>query len=288
MSTTALIPSAVGPVTLTVPDLDRSLKFYRDALGLEPFRGFEGTFSLGAGGEVLVRLEERPGAIAPRRSTGLYHLALLLPSRLDLARQLRHFADAGVPLQGASDHLVSEALYLADPDGNGIEVYRDRPSDQWRRDGGQIRMTTDPLDVQGLMSELDRAPGAWSGMPEGTVMGHVHLRVSDVPSAEAFYHDVLGMDVTTRYGPSASFMSWDGYHHHLGLNTWGSQGAPPPPAGAAGLRHFTLRPTNAARFEQIMRAAETRRAPTEAVGDGFLLRDPAGNGLVVVPPAASA
>jgi catechol 2,3-dioxygenase len=280
--------TSIGKVRLRVADIDALGEFYERVVGLRNVERDGDVTRLGPeGGEPLVELVSTPDAAGrPGFSTGLFHLAILVPDRAELARSLRRVAEHGWRLTGASDHLVSEALYLADPDGNGIEIYRDRPREQWPREGGQIRMTTDPLDVEGLLSELDRAPGAWPGMPAGTLMGHVHLRVSDTRAAEAFYRDVLGMDATTRYGPAASFMSWDGYHHHLGLNTWGSLGAPPPPAGSAGLRHFTLRPPDAARFARIERAAESHAVPTEAASGGILLRDPAGNGVVVVPPRA--
>jgi catechol 2,3-dioxygenase len=276
--------SPVGPVSLIVPSLDRSVRFYEDALGLKVHRRSNGAADLGAGGDDLLHLEERPGAVHPRRTTGLYHFALLLPTRRDLARQLRHFADAGVPLQGASDHLVSEALYLADPDGNGIEVYRDRPREQWAYDGGHVRMSTDPLDVEGLLAESDGSGASWFGMPKGTVMGHVHLRVSDVGAAEEFYREVLGMDLTTRFGGSASFMSYGGYHHHLGLNTWASAGAPAPPEGSVGLREFVIRVPDAQRWELVRRAGGSRSPSADAIPGGLKLRDPSGNGVVVLAP----
>jgi catechol 2,3-dioxygenase len=235
-------PSIIGPVTLNVANLANSLGFYRDALGLKIHRNDGTSASLGAGGEDLLILEEHPGAARPRHSTGLFHFAILLPSRLELAKKLGHLVATRTPLQGMSDHLVSEAIYLADPEGNGIELYRDRPREDWIYDQSQLRMTTDPLDVDGLLAELDEDDDdhAYRAMPPEAVMGHVHLRVSDLPAAEAFYRDTLGFDVTTRYGNSASFLSKNGYHHHLGLNTWNSLGAPPPPPGSLGLKHFAI------------------------------------------------
>jgi catechol 2,3-dioxygenase len=273
----------VGPVTLTVPSLDRSIRFYEDAIGLRVSRRGEGRAELGAGGEALLRLEERTGALSSRRTTGLYHFALLLPTRRDLARQLRHFAETGMRLQGASDHLVSEAIYLADPDGNGIEVYRDRPRAEWRYDGGQVRMSTDPLDVEDLLSESESHGEPWLGMPAGTIMGHVHLRVSDLRAAEDFYRDVLGLELTTRYGASAAFLSYHGYHHHLGINTWGSAGAPAPPAGSAGLRRFVLRVPDVRRWDEI-RASQPRAERPDASAESLRLRDPSGNEIELLPP----
>jgi catechol 2,3-dioxygenase len=274
----------VGPVALRVADLGRAVGFYRDALGLAVHRQDGAAAALGAGGRDLVLLEESPGASRPRRATGLYHLAILLPTRRDLARALRHLAESRVPFQGFADHRVSEAIYLADPEGNGIEVYRDRPRAEWIYDGGRLRMATDPLDVDGLMGELAGADEPWAGLPAGTRMGHVHLRVSDVAAAEAFYRDLLGLDVTTRYGSGASFLSKEGYHHHLGLNTWESAGAPPPPEGALGLKSFLLH-LPAAELRRIRAALEERGIAGEETRDGMLLRDPAGNAVEIAEAA---
>jgi len=282
--------SVVGPVALNVSDLARSVSFYRDALGLRVHRQDGASAALGAGGEDLLLLEERPDAPRPRRATGLYHFALLVPARRDLARALRHLSAARVPLQGAADHLVSEALYLADPDGNGIEIYRDRPRAEWVYDGGRLRMTTDPLDVEGLLGEVEGDGEPWQGLAPGTGMGHVHLRVSDLAAAEAFYRDVLGFDLTTRYGSSAAFLSRGGYHHHLGLNTWESQGAPAPPPGALGLHTFQLH-LPAAEVSRIRAAAgaaagERGFLAAPEARDGLLLRDPAGNAVRVAEQSA--
>jgi catechol 2,3-dioxygenase len=274
----------VGPVALTVADLDRQVGFYRDALGLAVNRQDATSAALGAGGRDLILLEERPGAPRPRRATGLYHLAILLPTRRDLARALRHLAESRVPFQGFADHLVSEAIYLADPEGNGIEVYRDRPREEWIYDGGSLRMTTDPLDVEGVMGELAGDGEPWAGLPAGTRMGHVHLRVNDLAAAEAFYHDLLGLDLTTRYGSGASFLSKEGYHHHLGLNTWESRGAAPPPTGALGLKSFRLH-LPAAEVQRIRAAAGERGIAAEEMGGGLLLRDPAGNAVELADAA---
>lgn len=284
MDSPASSSPVVGPVALTVADLDRQVGFYRDALGLAVHCQDGTSAALGAGGRDLVLLEERPDAPRPRRSTGLYHLAILLPARRDLARALRHLAEARVPFQGFADHLVSEAIYLADPEGNGIEVYRDRPREEWIYDGGNLRMTTDPLDVEGVMGELQGDGEPWAGLPAGTRMGHVHLRVSDLAAAEAFYRDLLGLDVTTRYGSGASFLSKEGYHHHLGLNTWESRGAAPPPEGALGLKSFRLH-LPAAEVRRIRTAAGERGIAAEETDGGLLLRDPAGNAVEIAAAA---
>ena len=271
---------AVGAVHLTVPDLARSLAFYQRALGLRLQRQDGAMAELGVGAEPLVVLTELPAAERPKFATGLYHLALLVPSRADLARALRHFAQAGVPLQGMSDHAVSEAIYLADPDGNGIEVYADRPRSAWPVSGGEVRMTTDPLDVRALMATLppdESEASSWNGLPAGTMMGHVHLRGSNLEDAERFYTRVLGFDVTARFGGSAVFLSAGGYHHHLAVNNWQSRGAPPPPAKSAGLRHWRLELPHAADRAALVARARAEGVTVEEQGDVIALRDPAGN-----------
>ena len=231
----------IGQVSLTVSDRDRSLLFYQDVLGFSELRR-EGPVSLlaPASGRVLIELHERKDAVArPRRSSGLFHFAILVPSRAALGRSLRRLADKRWPISGASDHLVSEALYLNDPDGLGIEIYRDRPKDSWRTVDGELAMATDPLDLQAIHDE----PGAetpLNGLESGTVMGHVHLHVPQLDSAEAFYCGRIGFEPMVRRYPGALFVAAGGYHHHLGLNTWAGAGAPPPPENAVGLRSFTI------------------------------------------------
>lgn len=231
----------VGQVSLTVGDLDRSLAFYTTVLGFDADTPRDGVVALRPpGGRVLIELHERRGAAAkPRRSAGLFHFAILVPSRAALGRTLRRLAEQRWPLSGASDHLVSEALYLDDPDGLGIEIYRDRPRDSWQVVNGELAMSTDPLDLQSIVEE----PGAeipWNGLEAGTVMGHVHLHVPHLDAAEAFYCGRIGFDPIVRRYPGALFVAAGGYHHHLGLNVWAGLGAPPPPEDAVGLRGFTI------------------------------------------------
>ena len=272
----------MGPVHLIVRDMKRSLGFYRDLLGLKAESSPEGVVTLSAGEEPLVVLTERRDAPAhPARATGLYHFAILVPSRQDLARALKGLARAGYPVQGASDHGVSEALYLADPEGNGIEIYRDRDRAEWPMEGDTLAMVTDPLDVRGLLSLAPDGDGAWGGLPAGTRVGHVHLHVSQIPAAEAFYHGALGFDLMQEYGPSAAFLSGGGYHHHVGVNTWAGVGAPLPPPGAIGLEALTvIYPTPddlaraAARLKEAGAAAEGR-------ADGLFVRDPSRNGILL-------
>ena len=243
----------LGHVHLTVADLDRSLEFYGEILGFQVHRREEESVYLGAGGEDLLVLTETTGAKPRlRNTTGLYHFAILLPDRSSLARSLRRLVDKDYPLWGASDHLVSEALYLDDPDGNGIEIYRDRPRSEWYWREGMVEMDTRRLDLGGLLRE----PGSerpWEGLPAGTRIGHVHLHVRDLDEAERFYHGTLGFDVATRYGGQALFVSAGGYHHHVGLNTWAGAGAAPPPDGSAGLRYFTVRLPEGSEPERVAR-----------------------------------
>jgi len=271
--------TSMGAVRLTVADLDAARDFYRDAIGLTDLRPPDGLVRLGvdAAGAPLVELVGEPSAPPrPSHTTGLFHLAILVPSRADLARALQRLADARWRLTGASDHLVSEALYLNDPEGNGIEIYRDRPREEWPVRDGEIQMSTLPLDLDGVLGELRREDEG-TGMPHGTRIGHVHLNVGDLTAAEAFYSGALGFDVTVRGYPGALFVSAGGYHHHVGLNTWTGEGAPPPPPGSRGLRRFEIRLPGTAEL-----AAEEdglREAGFEPTRDGDVVSvaDPSGN-----------
>ena len=270
--------TSVGGVDLTISDLTRSVRFYESHLGFLVHRRDDRTAWLGAGGPDLLVLSQCETAPRVRGTTGLYHFAILVPTRADLARALRRLVDTGTVMQGAADHGVSEALYLADPDGNGIEIYRDRPRAEWPYAGGQLRMGADPIDLDELFAEkaetADSAP-----LAAGTVIGHVHLHVSRLDEAERFYVGVLGFELMQRYGPSALFVSAGGYHHHIGLNTWAGVGAPPPPPGAIGLRHFVVRLPTAAAVEDVAARARAAGIPTDTVEGGILVRDPAGNVL---------
>jgi catechol 2,3-dioxygenase len=274
--------TTIGAVHMTVADLDRSLRFYQEALGFQVRQRAGETARLGAGGpDDLLVLSERPGARPARRTTGLYHFAVLVPSRLELARSLRRLAETRTPLQGFSDHLVSEAIYLADPDGNGIEIYRDRPRDEWPRQNGQLQMATDPLDVDGVLAELEYETEPWAGLRPETTIGHIHLHVADLRAADAFYHGVLGFDRILRLAGSADFVSAGGYHHHIGYNTWAGVGAPPPPPDAAGLRFFVVRLPNDAELARVADRVRKAGLPLEETEAGLLTRDPSQNGVVL-------
>jgi catechol 2,3-dioxygenase len=274
-------PSAhVGGVHLTISDLSRSIRFYESRLGFDLRRRDDRTAWLGAGGPDLLVLSQCETAPRVRGTTGLYHFAILVPTRADLARALRRLVATDTVLQGAADHGVSEALYLADPDGNGIEVYRDRPRAEWPYVGGALRMGADPVDFDDLLAEPVNAPET-AGLARGTVMGHVHLHVSRLADAERFYVGVLGFDLMQRYGPSALFVSAGGYHHHIGLNTWAGVGAPPPPPGAIGLRHFAVQLPNTAAIEEVAARLRANGIPMEPVEGGLLVRDPANNAILL-------
>ncbi len=234
-------PGAVG---LSVRDLERSLDFYRRAIGLEVLDEGGGRADLGVAGRRLLALEERRGAVRDFTAADLFHFALLLPSRAALGQQLRHLLEADVPLTGASDHHVSEALYLDDPDGHGIELYRDRPRAGWTVDG-RIHLITERLDHEGVLA-AGRELGQWDGLDPGTVMGHVHLQTHDLPAARGYYVERLGFDVTYAL-PQATFMSIGGYHHHVALNVWGKKRKPAAPdAGGIGLLWYEIRVPEAA------------------------------------------
>jgi catechol 2,3-dioxygenase len=252
----------IDSVELRVADLERARRFYEEALGLE--RVGEDPLALGAGGRPLVvlRRAER-GNPAPPTTTGLFHVAIRHPTRPGLASALRRLAAAGVRLTGASDHGVSEALYLNDPDRNGIEIYWDRPKERWPMspDGG-VDMFTAPLDLDSLIAEADGA----DPVDPGTDVGHVHLRVSDVERSIGFYRDELGMALRARMGNEAGFLAAGDYHHHVGVNSWQSRGGGPPPPGSAGLERFTIAlPSRAALDEAVVRVGSSEPSDPDGI-----------------------
>lgn len=249
----ASLPSdtRIGRVRLRVGDLGRSLAFYRDVLGFDVSRDEGGRVTLatpsakgstGASGRELLVLEERPGiGRRPARpaTTGLYHAALLVPDRRELGRALLGLNQAGYPLRGMSDHAVSESLYLDDPDGNGLEIYADRPRSMWPVRDGVIQMTVDPMDVAGVLAAGRERPEPWTGLPSGTTVGHVHFTVSNLEAAVDFYHGVIGFDLMMRI-PTLAAVSAGGYHHHVNLNTWAGERAPRDTDRMAGLSGWEL------------------------------------------------
>ncbi len=278
----------VGRVLLQVADLARSVAYYEQVIGLRVLHRADAAATLAAHGDdrPLVELRERPGAHAvPRRGRlGLYHFAILLPDRASLGRFVRHLGAIGAHA-GMSDHLVSEAVYLSDPDGLGIEVYADRPRSTWRHADRQIEMATKPLDVQDLLRAAGSEP--WNGAPAGTVIGHVHLFVADIDHAATFYHASLGLDKIVWNYPGALFMSAGGYHHHLGTNTWASEASPATDEDARLLEWDLVVP---AAPDVAAAAASLERAGVEVERDGesAAARDPWGTRVRVIASSSAA
>ncbi|HZA97611.1 MAG TPA: VOC family protein [Gemmatimonadales bacterium] len=272
----------LGPVRLQVADLSKSLTFYQHVLGMRPVErdGARARLAPHDDETPLVELRERPGARpAPRRGgLGLYHFAILLPDRPSLGRFVRHLGEIGVRA-GSADHLVSESLYLQDPDNLGIEIYADRPRETWRRIGRELMMATDPLDIAGLLEAAGTT--AWSGMPAGTVMGHVHLHVGDLEQAAAYYGEGIGFDRTVWHYPGALFLAAGGYHHNLGTNTWAGSGARPPEAQDAQLLEWTLELPDASSLSAVRESLARAGYATEGKNPGaeLLTRDPWGTEL---------
>ena len=287
------LPAAtrVRAVTLQVSDLQRSHAFYCNTLGFRPVASSSHRVSLGAAGndDVLIELvENRAGQRRPpRKSLGLYHVAILLPTRGDLGRFLQHLDTLGIRA-GAGDHVVSEALYLQDPDNLGIEVYADRPRETWRREGSELVMATDPLDMKGLMAAGGTEP--WRGVPTGTTIGHVHLHVGDLADASRFYSDAVGFDRMVWSYPGALFMAAGGYHHHLGTNTWAGPGASPAAADDPQLVEWVLELPSAADVHATAASLATLgyAVDTAGGGAGIVTRDPWGTALRIDAPKQGA
>ena len=267
----------IGHVSLTITNLARSVAYYQ-TLGLTLQNRVSNEAWLGAGETMLLHLMENQHAQIIERTTGLYHFAILLPSRLDLALAFRNMIDSQIPIGGYSDHLVSEAIYLSDPDGNGIEVYRDRPRDQWTfRDNGEMAIDTVPLDVHNLLGELENSSKEWQGFTAGTKLGHIHLHVSNLEAAGRFYTEQLGFDMIASYGRSAKFVSAGGYHHHIGMNTWAGVGVPAPPADAVGLRYYTIVLPHKTAVDNLKNHLTQQNIPFTQNEGRITLQDPSGN-----------
>ncbi|KPB03217.1 VOC family protein [Bacillus sp. CHD6a] len=272
----------VQEVTINVENLQRSIAFYTTIIGFKLIEQKESLAVFSANGQTPLLTIVQPKEIKPKqqRNTGLYHFALLLPSRADLGGIFHHFIAHGVRLQGASDHLVSEALYLTDPDGNGIEIYRDRPKEEWKWNGSEVEMASVALDVENLLKEGEDT--VWEALPKETVMGHIHLHVSELKDTEQFYTNGLGFEVVTRYGAEALFISTERYHHHIGLNTWNGVGAPAPEGNSVGLVWFSLVFSN---VDEKLAAVDRLRSLGYRVEiwDGqHFVQDPSGNKIKLV------
>jgi catechol 2,3-dioxygenase len=265
----------LGPVHLTVSHLDGSIAFYERALGLQLHDRDGEIATIGAGGEDLLVLAEEAGAAPGGRHAGLFHYALLFPTRVELARAVLRLASTGTRIEGASDHGVSEAIYLRDPDDNGIELYVDRPRAEWpqpRHAGDRVDMFTIPLDMKDLMRVVEGEEPREHAGPDLT-MGHVHLHVGDVERGLAFYRDVLGFEVMGRL-PSAAFVSAGGYHHHLGFNIWLGPDVKPLPPNTAGLRHWTVLLASRDDLAAVRARVDAADLETRNHETGFLVRDP--------------
>jgi catechol 2,3-dioxygenase len=273
--------TALGGVELTITDLPRALDFYTRVIGLTVHESGEREATLGAGGQDVVTLRTQPGARPAGRHAGLYHYALLFPTREELARAGRRVAESGTRIDGASDHGTHEAIYLPDPDGNGIELAADRPREQWPATRGADALASGPapLDIASLFAEIDGSPPSPVAQP-GLAIGHMHLHVGDLDAATRFYRDGVGFEVMMAL-PSAVFVSAGGYHHHVGFNLWRGAAVGPAPADAVGLRHWTLLTENATERDAAEQRLGALGVSLERRADGTLARDPSGNAVLI-------
>ena len=281
MSLSANAPLSIGRVVLTVHDLAGVSTFYQHAMGLHELTADASAVQLGVGSKVLLELRKDLNARRHAQDeAGLFHTAFLLPTRGDLARWMVHAAEQNLQLQGASDHRVSEAIYLADPEGNGIEIYVDRPPSAWAWTNGLVQMTTERLNVQDLMASA--GTDQWKGFPDGSIVGHVHLQVGAIPPAEAFYAKALGLDMTCHYRDAATFFSTGGYHHHLATNIWNSRGAPMRSLPSTGLADVELVAATADVLGATRSHLEQAGVAITERADGLSVRDPWGTSISVV------
>ncbi len=274
-------PLRIGTVALVARDVEGLAGYYRHLLGLTELGRTQDRVRLGTGSVTLLEIEHRPDATPDdKRTAGLFHTAFLMPTRLDLARWILHVAGNRIQITGASDHGVSEAFYLDDPEGNGIEVYSDRPQDRWQRSHGLIPMGTDPLDVEAMLQETGPSE-PYGTAPEGLRIGHIHLRVGDLESAERFYRGAVGLDLTFRYR-GATFMSSGGYHHHVGANVWQSNGAGSRDPRMAGLSWFSIEVDDDAVRDAAAARLQAAGVPLAAEPDRIETADPWGNRIRIV------
>ena len=271
----------MGMVTLKIADLRRSLAFYTEIIGMRVLAQDEQSATLGVASRPIIRIEVVPNAQRqPRGTTGLYHAAILLSDRTALAIKIAQIAAAKYPIGGYADHLVSEAFYLDDPDGNGLEIYRDRPRSEWPRVNGAVQMASDPIDLDEFFSLVPEKLPTDYALPAGTTLGHMHLRVGHIPTALQFYRDVLGFDLITTF-PNALFLSAGGYHHHLGMNIWESKNGQAPPDNAVGMREFSVWLPDSAERDRLVTQIEAAGVAVERQGDRFVVRDPWQNQILL-------
>ncbi len=272
----------VGEVGLKVLNLESMVEFYRDVIGLRVIEKSADSAVLGAGAKKLLKLDKVEGLqVKDQRYAGLYHFAILLPSREDLGRMLIHLHDKGVHL-GSADHLVSEALYLSDPEGNGIEIYRDREPEDWSWSGSEVVMAVDPIDATGLVHAAQSTEASWQGMPESTVIGHIHLHVSDLAKAKDFYANGLEFEVTASMGDQAHFLGDGNYHHHIAVNVWNGTNIPALPKKRAGLDYFTLILADEEKRQRIVERLRALGAEIDEREEYSETVDPSGNVIRLV------
>ncbi len=288
MNLTTIHPeTTVGAVQLRAADIDRQVRYYRDQIGLQILEQNRGTITLGAGETPLLHLRHTPGAVNPGRTTGLYHFAMLLPTKVDFARMLATLYQQGIR-HAPTDHTMTMATYLWDPEGNGIEIYVDTPErGEWHFSGedfyaidadGNRRSGRDPIDVEELFKLLESGTDLTPQLPDDTVMGHVHLHVSDLQVAEDFYTGTLGFELQGRSrGVGMAFVSAGGYHHHIGMNTWNGRGAPAPDANTTGLDYLTILLPDEDALEQVLASLDGAQ-PSDG---GYLVKDPSQNGVLL-------
>ncbi|MGZ9583607.1 VOC family protein [Paenibacillus marinisediminis] len=270
----------IRDITLQVSQLEKSIAFYVDLLGFKVLKREESRVVLTADGITPLIILEQPQGVKPKqpRTSGLYHFAILLPTRADLGKFLEHLAEKQIGI-GAADHTVSEALYFSDPDDNGIEVYIDRPSETWTWNNNQVLMTTDPLNAHGVLAAGNGEK--WTGMPAGTLMGHIHLHVSNLQEAKEFYTEMLGYEVVCEYGSQALFLSSGKYHHHIGLNTWNGEGAPAPDARSAGMKEYSIAIPSESYKQRVIQSLVVKNINFEEVDGVLYTSDPSHNRIAL-------
>lgn len=270
----------IRDITLNISNLRNSVTFYTEFLGFKILKQEEKTAILTADGINPIIMLHQPEGVTEKepRKTGLYHFAILLPTRKDLGAILHHLVQNKYPL-GAADHAVSEALYLQDPDGNGVEIYYDRPSDEWIWNDGQVHMTTEQLDGAGVLAAAQGKQ--WDGMPVGTIIGHIHLHVSDLQESGKFYENVLGYEVVCEYGAQALFLSTGNYHHHVGMNTWNGVGAPSPSENSVGMKQYSIAIPDRDYLQNIIQTLNKLDLAYYEAGDTVLINDPSNNKILL-------
>lgn len=271
----------VNHVTIKVQELKRSIPFYKNIVGFQVLEQSETKAVLTANGTTPLLTLEKRGEVVPKlpRTTGLYHFAILLPNRKELGKFINHLTEQRFQITGAANHEISEALYFNDPEGNGIEVYCDTPPSSWRWQNGLIRATNSQLDFESIAA--DAKGELWTGLPQDTLMGHIHLHVSDIKKAERFYHQGLGLDVVIRMGDHALFFSTGGYHHHIGVNIWNGTGAPQPQINSVGLQNFTINFPNEKAKQTIVQNLQSLQYSVSQIDGNYVTKDPSGNEIIL-------